>query len=543
MRRYSAYREEAFNDFPEALCGKTYFEIEDYCKRSWPRYQPLVWRAYRSADELARSDDGKGLELKLKGVGVYHFARLNRIFDYMVLTHKPDDITTDGIVSSTGVLYGGVSDYDYLDKAVRDWVRHLILNMFVVGIAWLTQMYIYMLDTFRQNVKLYLLAPGKYNHLVHHIIFLNAVDRDFHKTTRTWIRKAVQTIRDTCDSYSAYAHYDITARLKKQTFAIPTHIKHKLFDQKVLDLLDGTDQYDADEHNSSVTIAEIFERIPKQKLLDRIFGSESFLTQDRDPQTLNHHENGRSAIHELYQAICGQIINVTFSQFYSNVVIRIQEFGSPKLFGAPTGAHSLHTRLNRMALTQISNIANINTEAIRQEIEACEKQIGDLTIAHKLLDNAIRVMSSSSPASIRSDQQRQQEYANAVEAGKATVENLQRRRGLFNQQHRPERGRLERFSSATSVDHTNSSERYYKDESDEEEQELMNETADTRAKILMFHMYQRHDRQDLQLGLPSKDSLSQDELKPRSLAHIYVDPDTLDYDKAIQTILDMDGIS
>ncbi|UJR34550.1 hypothetical protein I4U23_027327 [Adineta vaga] len=530
--RYAAYKSEIYNYFPTDVCGRTYNEIENSCVSSWNRYKQLKWRAYRSADELERTVDGNHLQLGLKLVGVRHFDRLNRIFHYLAFTHEPTDITEDGIQSSTAMLYGGLDDYDNLQKAVREWVRKHIFDTFTVGVAWLTQMYTYLLDIFRQNVRNFLLAPGKHNHIAKHTIFLNAVDLEYHKTVRPWIRKAVRAIRDICDSMSEYAHYDITARLKKLVFSIPTSIEHKLFNQQVENLFVTHDNSDDPDEYHLATIAELFKSLPKQKILDHIFGSESYLTQDRNPQTLNHHESGRHVVMELYKATCGFIIFNVLSQFNSNVVTRIQAYGSMRAFRIPNDHLSLQSKIDRMTLTQIGHIANVNLDAIRHELETCENQIGDFMVAQKLVENAVNTMSSSQAMSNVNERQREQEYAVIIKNRNAHIEYLRRKRGHIEHvthSTRSVRSHIDRSLSTRSDEETITTERRNKSESDDEENELMNEMDETRAKHLMLSLYKRHDEEALALGLESKDDLRQDDSDPSLLAHAYVDPDTLDY--------------
>lgn len=519
---YAAYRSEISKDFPTDRCGKTYSEIENHFIKSWERYQPLTWRAYRSADQLAQTSDGKELKLDLKIVGVGHFPRLHRIFEYMVLQHDLNDINEDVIVSATGMLYCSLSDYDNLEKAVRECTRTLLFNTFEVGISWLTQMHIYLLDMFKQSVKLHLLAPGKFNGIIDHTIFLNAVDREYHKTVRRWIRKAVQTIRDTYESFGAYVHYDITARLRKLAFAIPTHVKHNSFEQIVSNIFIKTDDTENNHGYRPATIADILKNVPQQKILDRIYGSESYLTQQRDQQKLDHHDNGRRVIEEIYRATCGLLISHIVSLFNSNVVARIQESGSSKMFYTPSHSYSLYSRISRMSSMEIGRIANVNFEEVQHGIKQCEKKIGDLMVAQRLVSNATNAMLS--PVLVN-EEQRKQEYTKTRELADSHVRGLQKRRGYFDHQPRTQKS-----------DMTDLNERDCNDESEFEEHQLMNEGDKMHAKMLMLDYYKRHDKEDLSLGLASPDCLRQDEHRPSTLAHIYVDPDTMNYNDVMNNI-------
>ncbi|CAF4505324.1 unnamed protein product [Rotaria socialis] len=522
MCRYAAYKSEIFDSFPTNVCGRTYNEIEDSCVNSWNRYKQLTWRAYRSIDQLAQTDDAKHLQLDLKLVGVRHFDRLNRIFHYLVFSYEPADITDDGIQSAAGALYGGIDGYDNLQKAVREWVRKHVLNTFSVGIAWLTQMYIYLLDMFREKVKNYLLAPGRYNHLAKHTIFLNGIDLEYHKIVRPWIRKAVRAIRDTCDSMSEYAHHDITARLKKIVFSIPTSIEHKLFDQPLNNIFIQTEDDKKLNKYTPATISDLFKSIPAQKILDHIYGSESYLTQNRNPQTLNHHVSGRNIIMELYRAKCGFIIYSALSQFNSNVVIRIQTYSSMKTLHTSVDHLSLHSKLDRMPLDQISHMANVDRNATLLELEDLENELGRIVVTQKLVNNAINAMSSSQLMSSMNERSQQQDHESARESGRRHVEYLREKRNYAKTAAQNEQPGYRRLSASN--DNTNSL--------DMDENALMTETDETRARFLLLRLLQRHDEEDLGLGLESKDSLKQDELDPSSLAHAYIDNEALDYNAA-----------
>lgn len=499
LRAYSSYRQEVFNDFPIKSFGKTYTETERDCKSSWPRYQSIEWCAHRSADELSESTDGKNLELDQHLIGVRHFVRLHRIFHYMVLTYKPHAVSTEEINSAAAVLFGRTSDYDNLDKAVREWVRQHILSTFDHGVSWLTQMYIYILCTFREDVKNCLLAAGKFDYLKQHTIFLNAIDLEFHKTIRTWIRKAVQTIRDVYNSYAAYAHYDITARLKIYAFSIPSHIQHKIFDTIVPDVYRNSNEPHGTNGAEHVTIADIFRWIPKLKLLDLIYESATFLTQERNPQTLTHHENGRNAISELYEATCTQILSIIFSQFYSNVVIPIQEFDPSIQYGGLELSQLLSTRLNRMELTEVARIANINTQSILREIADCENRIVDLKVAQKLVNIAKQTMDLLSTASPRSGRHHQHECQEVSTYRAKILEHLQRKNRIVKR-----KPHFDRFVSTTSDDISEVFLSSQEKESYDEERELMLENDVTIANDLMLALYRRHDKEDLWLGLSSK---------------------------------------
>jgi hypothetical protein len=531
MCQYAAYKSEIYSCFPTEICGKTYSQIENSCTHSWSRYRHLVWRAYKSADELGRIQGADQLLIDTKLIGVRHFDRLNRVFHYMAFTYETENITEAGIQSAAGSLYGGLDDYDNLQKVVREWVRARLNDTFVVGIAWFTQMYIYLLDMFREKVKHYLLGLDKYNNLTTHTIFLNAVDREYHKVVRPWIQKAVRSVRDTCDSLCEYAHYDITARLKKIVLSIPTSIDHQLFQKPAMQLfVEKVGESKAFEY-SPATTADLFKSIPKHGIMEHICGSESYLTQHRDPLTLDHHQNGRDVILELYRAKCGYIIFNIFSQFNSNVVTRIQNYGFTTTSRIDHRNRSLHDDIILMNPIRIGDIANLDLDTVRQNIEQLEQQIGDLTTALTLVENATLTMASSE--SNRNERQRAQDYRKATELGKACVEDLRRRRGYI----RPStsEGRLNHTQvDSTSIERGLSIRMSDGNESDEDERELMEQSDPKKAKLIMLHLYQRHDANDLALGLESERDLRQDEADPSIFAHHFLDPDTLNFKAAAE---------
>ena len=83
--------------------------------------------------------------------------------------------------SVIGVLYSGPDGNENLPKAVSDLMHKLLTHTFAVGVAWLTQMYNYLLNMSTQDVKNYLLSPENSHHLIHHQKFLNAVEPEFHR--------------------------------------------------------------------------------------------------------------------------------------------------------------------------------------------------------------------------------------------------------------------------------------------------------------------------------------------------------------------------
>ncbi|CAF5186803.1 unnamed protein product, partial [Rotaria sp. Silwood1] len=55
----------------------------------------------------------------------------------MILHFKPREPTRDWIESAASLLSAGTTDFDDLEKAVRDILRTLLRETFLMGIRWL----------------------------------------------------------------------------------------------------------------------------------------------------------------------------------------------------------------------------------------------------------------------------------------------------------------------------------------------------------------------------------------------------------------------
>ena len=119
-------------------------------------------------------------------------------------------------------------------------------------------------------------------------------------------------------------------------------------------------------------------------------------------------------------------------------------------------------------------------------------------------------------SSVRGSSKTEQQYRGRNEAEdlkNATLQTLRKQRNRFEKQRdTTTQLHLERYSSAENLDSSITSRRINGNESDDEEQQLMNEIDEEQNKVCMSVLYQRHDREDLQLGLSSEDDLHQDEL-------------------------------
>ncbi|CAF1296725.1 unnamed protein product, partial [Rotaria sordida] len=175
--QYAGYRSEIDFIFTLERYGQTYEEIEN-SYNEWPRKKTVTWRAYLSVNDLKRLHPDERELINARYVGCRHFVRLHNLFSYMILNFKPREPTRDWIESAASLLASSTTDFDDLEKAVRDILRTLIRETSLMGICWLTQI------------------DQKYPMLRDHYIFLNAVDLEYHIVVRTMIHDAIRLIRD-----------------------------------------------------------------------------------------------------------------------------------------------------------------------------------------------------------------------------------------------------------------------------------------------------------------------------------------------------------
>lgn len=516
---YAAYKAEIDGYFPHDMCATTYEDIEKDFTNRWPRRRQLIWRAYLSSQRLKdyakkTNDDHSSLEklLNSKLLGVSQFHRLHKVFTYMVLAYKHEELTADEIVTLESLLYGGLSTHVNIEKFMRDTMYRLIRKTFAVGIAWLIQMYSYLLDTFREAVTKLLLSLSKYSYLKKHVAFLAIVELDYHRRVRNMIRTAIRAVRDTRFAYSTYVHYDLTAWLKKLSFRIPVEIKHSLYLQKVpgVYIKDGSRSQTPDRASSEyqeATIGEIFAKIPAPRLLDFIIGSESYLTNQRDEKIQSHHPSTRRTVDELYTATCARLVYDITAHFNAHVIIGINQFNHIE----PYSSNSIMSFLNSLSEAKIARMANLASETIIRNLEHYKQQIGDLTAA-KILLNGVTQQFRSSPTNTDTEHDQLKEYSET--SRKRVMIMLDRKCKLMN----PEwtRSMLHTQQDA----HEDENDLQIDDKDANEFQSLIDCQDPIISDDYLKDLYRCHDNEDLEASLLEGESLDQDELEPRAIAHL-----------------------
>ncbi|CAF3290627.1 unnamed protein product [Rotaria socialis] len=522
---YATYKSEIEVHFPHDRCSSTYEQIERDFMMNWQRRIPLRWRAYLTPDEIkthAETEDANDMSLHelldCKLIGSSQFDRLHKVFSYMVLAFKYERLTADEIITIESLLYGGLSCSANTEKLIRDALNFFIRKTFVVGVAWLTQMYSYLLGTFFKSIIKFLLSQERFKHLQDHIPFLSIIEVDYHQRVRAMMRKAIQAVRDARFAYSAYAHYDLTAWLMKLTFRISPEIRHNIYSEKIPDVYiknvnhKNTNSQQEMEHKQA-TIGEVFEKIDPPKLLSFMFGSGQYLTSERDPKTGSHHPSARKIIDELYAGTCSKLVYDVAAHFNAHVVIGINQFDHVE----PYSAQSIDHTLTSMKDTTISRIANIEIDDVNSRLKYLTELIGDLTVASRLVEGVAQQFQDGTG----------REWKDQI--GKIERRAEDRRRAIISE-HDERRRRLDPFGSRTSIicsgpgeEENNSSFLQGSDVENKYIRDILNSSGASMCNALLQNMYQCHDQEDLEAGLLEGDALDQDSRNPKCQNHL--DPD------------------
>ena len=577
LQMYIAQKAEILTPFPVEKSAITYYQLESEYNNNWKRRYHLHWRAHLTDEQMKeklserQSDhEQKGLlnTLNSKQNGSRHFERLRRVFSYMILSFKSDKPSDDLIESTEAHIYGGLSDYENLPKAVREIVHKLVNETFLLGICWLTQMFAFITDMFAKNVKKYLLC-NKHHQLSSHYKFLYAVDFEYHEIIRTLMRDAILFVKQARNCYTSYITHDLTLRLKKLTFSIPSEINHETYQQKIegLHIVSKAEVVENSLSSSSssftstmntvselatlvatttaspvaatigglayktATIADIFHLIPKQNILKSIFGSESYLTNNRDPQTGNHYKNGRNTINEIYTAVCGQLLYAIETSFNTHMCMKLDQFHTLK----PMSKLSLHDRILLMSDAEILEISNLQLADVQKEINDSLKETNDLNEALDLIKIAIRQIntnptsgSTNASTALMTKPNRQKE--SKVKRREARIKMAQK------QQAEVKKSLSDRLphQTTTATNHRNENERFNDDDvrnarfANEIEHQLFLSADKISAYELLLKVLKEHDREDLEYGLFEDESLEQDKPEPKVQQHIYMDANQLD---------------
>jgi hypothetical protein len=457
----------------------------------------------------------------------------------MVLSHDPLKYTRDWYESSQSLLYGGVSDYENVEKAVRESLFTLIRETFLIGICWLTQMYTFLTDHFARHVKSALLKT-KFAHLEHHIKFLSLVDLEYHRVTRKFIHNAVVAVKHARYAKMAYAAHNILDTLKNLVGSVP---------QVITTIRDNGENDDGDNIGLGETALQYVSDVASKVLngqnpilaagsslttlvsshrnpLKLIYGTGKFLTSNRNPQTANYLPQTRDTVLQLYTSVRGQLLHDITTNFFANVVLEIQQYKSISIENA------LQNRINRMSDKDIAHMANINIDGCRDKVITILDKLKNLEEARDDIADAIGRINNDNVGSRTQDENN--EYDDDDDTKKRIRATHERTRGKrlrdiqkklnSNQRFKNKRkyGTAARsdnrqLSASTTNDHRDA---LIDSETDDEgnggmsavedEEELMTYDDKTSSQTYLLGVFQKHDKEDLELGFLPGDSLEAD---------------------------------
>ncbi|CAF1337688.1 unnamed protein product [Rotaria sordida] len=284
-------------------------------------------------------------------------------------------------------------------------------------------------------------------------------------------------------------------------FSIPRAIEHKSFNQPI----DGIFVKNTSNNTyTAATLADVFNVIPPHKLLEQIYGSESFLTSKRDPYTCNHHENARRIIKELYAASCGRLLEEIRSSFNTNVVMKIHNFDRfcVERHSENPNRIPLATRIDRMTERQIAEMSNLSFDEISDACHASIEKIQALNEALLFINNAINEMNSGKY--FQSEQRR------------SRIEEINRKSTIHAEYIRKRQESIEKHLRQQYVSQSfpNRSDDELNETSNDyklgEEQMLMTHRDPTSASECLHEIYDKHDKEDLKYGFLENDPEDQD---------------------------------
>ncbi|CAF4599753.1 unnamed protein product [Rotaria sp. Silwood1] len=534
---YAAYRAEVNALFPLDEYGRTYEQIENEYN-DWNRKQPLTWRAYLSAKQLKQNLNGQILAtLDLRYIGARHFERLRQVFSYMILSHEALNRERDWFESSQSLLYGGVSDYENTEKAVRELLFTLIRETFLIGICWLTQMYTFLSDHFANHVKSALLNT-KFSHLEEHVKFLSLVDLEYHTVTRKFIRNAVTAIKHARYAKMVYAVHNVCGTLKNlvSSFSNMSMITQNSNDNdnnndsdnlgnKILQVAQDAIPKLATGINPVAAIATsaITTVTGCKNPLDLIYATGKFLTNDRNPQTVNYLPQTCDKVSELYTAVRGQLLHDITTNFFANLVLEIQQYKSIPI------ENSLQNRLNRMSDKDIAHMANIEIESSRQKVLSNHESIKQLEQARDAIEDVIALINNKNIDDNLYDMNDDiNNIKKRIRATHADTRNKRLRdiekKLKIRQRHKKKQTNTIQYNNnqhlsfnvinnekQISID-SNQDEDNSDDETSEFEDEhgLMRYDDKTSSETYLLGIFRKHDQEDLELGFLNGDSLKAD---------------------------------
>lgn len=360
LSSYVSFRAEINNLFDHDVLGRTYAEIEQEYNQ-WPRKQVFMWSAHQTAEQMEREPKDRRMgTLAHRYVGARHFERLRQVFFYMILNYQPINRSQDFIESAQGLLYGGTTDSENLEKGVRELLYTYIRETFVMGICWLTQMYSFFLEHFERHVRDVLLGAGGHfaSLSMGHEKFLSYVRLEYHRVTRQMVCRAVKASKHARHGKMIYAAHNICNFLRLLTESFPPTIQS---DQK-----------------KTTAIAD-------SNPLRLILNIDTFLPASRNSETGNYIPAVKNTTQEIFSAVRGILLQDITMTFFANVVVDIQRYESIDI------PNALQKRLESMSNEEIAHLSQIDFDEHIRQLQLVYQKLTVLEEAGEEIEQAIRL--------------------------------------------------------------------------------------------------------------------------------------------------------
>jgi hypothetical protein len=210
-------------------------------------------------------------------------------------------------------------------------------------------MYSFLLDHFEQHVTGVLLNPeSKFAHLaIGHAKFLSYVRLKYHRTTRKFIRQAVEAVRYARYAKMEYVSHNICHYLRILVESFPRNIK-----------------------NNQINETPLAEKDP----LRLIFHSGSFLPENRKPQTGDYLPATSNVVYDIFTTTRGLLLHDITINFFANVVANIQRYNTIII------PNALRDRINKMPNKELAHMCHVD---LNENIEEFQIVYEKFSFIHK----------------------------------------------------------------------------------------------------------------------------------------------------------------
>ena len=313
--------------------------------------------------------------LSSRYIGARHFERIRQVFFDMILNYQPTSRQQEWFETAQSLLYSATADNEILEKSVRELLYTYIRETFVIGICWLTQMYSFLIDHFEQHVTSVLLSSdSKFGHLATgHAKFLSYVRLEYHRTTREFIRRAVEATKHTRYAKMNYVSHDICRYLRTIVESFPRNME-----------------------NNSENENSLIEKDP----LSLIFASGSFLPENRNPQTGNYLPTTRNVVYEIFTNVRGVLLHDITTHFFANVVTNLHRYDSVHI------PNILRDRITKMSSKQLANISQVDLGGSLNELEIVYEKLKTLEQVYDDIEHYSRLFYGKIPIKSQDKKQR-----------------------------------------------------------------------------------------------------------------------------------------